>query len=208
MHLAWMCKMYERQLAAGRLILHEHPANATSWSEPCILSVLQKTGVARITADQCQLGQQAENGEPVRKPTGFMSNCSEILERLHRRCTGRGGACSRPKRGKHQLCNGKTARRAAIFQRELCEAVLIGLCDHLRRVGRLHRNEQGYASDRCGIMIDGDDDVRDYVTFDADDSLQYDLGGKDGSEQVQAGKNDIGTMTNFGHRGSKLGSAC
>ena len=29
-HLAWMCKLYAKQAAAGRLFLHEHPGNATS----------------------------------------------------------------------------------------------------------------------------------------------------------------------------------
>ena len=115
-----------KQAKAGRLFLHEHPANATSWSEPCVLEVLQHRGVARITADQCQLGQEAENSEPLKKPTGFMSNCEDLLDQLHRRCTGRGGSCSRPKGGVHQLCNGKTVRRAAIFQRDLCEGVFIG----------------------------------------------------------------------------------
>ena len=56
------------------------------WSKPCVFEVLQVRGVARITADQCQLGQEAEGGEPVRTPTGFMSNCEDILEQLNHRC--------------------------------------------------------------------------------------------------------------------------
>ena len=57
------------------------------------------------------------------------------------------------------MCNGKTARRAAIFQRELCEGVLIGLRNYMTRHRRMKNNEHFY-TDRCGIMIDGDDDVR------------------------------------------------
>ena len=56
MHLAWMCKLYRRQVAAGRLFLHERPGSATSWQERCVLDVLAEPGVERITADQCQLG--------------------------------------------------------------------------------------------------------------------------------------------------------
>ena len=126
-HLAWMCKLYRKQISEGRLFLHEHPANATSWNEECILEVLQQIGVARITADQCQLGQETDKGEPIKKPTGFMSNCPDLLEQLNKRCKGRGSQCSRPSGGVHQLCNGKVARRAAIFHRELCESILIGL---------------------------------------------------------------------------------
>ena len=116
-HLAWMCKLYLKQLSEGRLFLHEHPANATSRNEECILEVLQHTGVSRITADRFQLGQETDKGEPNRKPTGFMSNCEDILDQLHKRCQGRGGQCSRPSGGTHLLCHGRVARRASIFQR-------------------------------------------------------------------------------------------
>ena len=94
-----------------------------------------------------------------------MSNCEDILDQLHRRCAGKGGHCSRPKGGTHQLCNGKTARRAAIFQRELCEGVLIGLRNYLTRHRRMKNNEQFY-TDGCGTMIDGDDDVRLHYSSD------------------------------------------
>ena len=148
-----------KQARAGRLFLHEHPAHATSWKERCILEVLQLKNVSRITADQCQMGQQTDAGEPIMKQTGFMSNCPDILDRLHRRCSGKGGWCSRPQGGKHQLCNAKVARRAAIFQRELCEEILIGLKNYLTRHRRMRNNEQFY-TEGCGVMIDGDDDVR------------------------------------------------
>ena len=36
-HLAWMCKLYAKQAAAGRLFLHEHPGNAISWNEHLFL---------------------------------------------------------------------------------------------------------------------------------------------------------------------------
>ena len=103
---------------------------------------LQLRGVARITADQCQLGQKAENGEPIRKPTGFMRNCEDILEQLNRRCKGKKGQCSRPEGGTHQLCTGKTARRAARFQRELCEGVFIGIKNYMTRHRRMTNNER------------------------------------------------------------------
>ena len=73
--------------------------------ERCVLEVLQLTGVKRITADQCQLGQQTDDGEPDKKPTGFMSNCEDILSRLHRRCSGKHGWCSRPGGGQHQAAS-------------------------------------------------------------------------------------------------------
>ena len=55
------------------------------------------------------------------------------------------------------MCNGKTARRAAIFQRELCEGVLIGIRNYPTRHRRMQNNAHFYV-DGCGIMTDGDDD--------------------------------------------------
>ena len=114
--------------------------------------------MSRITADQCQLGQETEKSEPLCKPTGFMSNCEDVLGQLHRRCKGKGGQCSSPSGGTHQLCHGTVARRAAIFQGELCEGVLIGFKNYMTRHRRMRNNEQFY-TDGCGIMIDGDNDV-------------------------------------------------
>ena len=158
-HLAWCCKLYKAQIARGAFFLHEHPGCATSWREDCVREVLALKGVARVVADQCQLGQETEGGDPIRKPTGFMSNSPCILGHLDRKCNGRRGLCSRPKGGEHQLCNGKVARRAAIFQRELCEAILRGIRDQLKQDRRLRENELGY-TDLCGVMIDGDDECR------------------------------------------------
>ena len=67
-------------------------------------------------------------------------NCEDILEQLNCRRRGKNGQCSRPTGGTHQLCNDKTARRAAIFQRELCEGVLIGLKNYTTRHGRMKNN--------------------------------------------------------------------
>ena len=117
MHLAWCCKLYRNQIKPGAFFLREHPAGATLWSEDCVREVLALNGVARVVADQCQLGQETEAGEPIRKPTGLMSNSPCILGHLHQRCTGRHGLCWRSKGGEHKLCNGKVARRAAIFKK-------------------------------------------------------------------------------------------
>ena len=89
---------------------------------------------------------------------------------------GKKGQRSSPKGGTHQLCNSKTARRAAIFQRELCEGVLVGLKHYMMRRRRM-KNEQFY-TEVCGIMIDGDDDVRlhhwdDYSNLRDHDRSEY-----------------------------------
>ena len=51
------------------------------------------------------------------------------------------------------MCHGRVARWAAIFQRELCEGVLIGLKNYMTRHRRMRDNEQFY-SDGCDFIIE------------------------------------------------------
>ena len=90
-HLEFVCRLYRKQVERGLYFLHEHPAAAKSWDETCVLEVLALVGVNRINGDQCQLGQETEDGRPIRKRTGFMSNSPEVLAALHKKCTGRHG---------------------------------------------------------------------------------------------------------------------
>ena len=155
MHLEWCCKMYAKQLDRGAYFLHEHPAGATSWKQDCIQRLLARDGVDRVVADQCQHGQETEDGDPLKKPTGFLSNSAEILRVLERRCKGRKGLCSREAGGRHALCNGKVARRAAIFHAKMCEAILEGMRNQCVADGLLKIGEVG-----LGVhMLDGDDEL-------------------------------------------------
>ena len=142
-------------MARGAYFLHEHPQGATSWREPYARSVLQQTGVQRVRGDQCQFGQVSEAGNPIRKATGFMSNASCLLEVLNRRCFGRRGFCTRELGGRHQDCIGKTARRAAIYSDEKCEAILAGMNAQLKADRRMREGEVGF---HCA-MNDGDDEI-------------------------------------------------
>ena len=82
-------RQYKRALLdKGLYFLHEHPALATSWSERCITDFLNHASVERITGDQCQLGQETDLGEPVKTPTGFMSNPRTVLQSLQNDALG------------------------------------------------------------------------------------------------------------------------
>ena len=123
-----------------------------------MLRVLALNGVRRVRSDQCQHGQESELGNPVKKPTGFMSNAACLLEALDRRCFGRKGLCSRPGGGEHQNCLGKVARRAAIFSDQMCETILRGISLQLKSDRRLRSLEHGI----CHVdatVLDGDDYV-------------------------------------------------
>ena len=123
-----------------------------------MLQVLAMSGVRRIRSDQCQHGQESELGNPVKKPTGFMSNAACLLETLDRRWFGRKGLCSRPGGGEHQNCLGETARRAAIFSDQMCETILRGISLQLRSDKRLRSLEHGI----CNVdatVLDGNDEI-------------------------------------------------
>ena len=134
-HLEFVCKIYRRQVEKGKLFLHEHPAQADSWEEECIMKVLTSPGVQSVKMDQCQFGQSTSDGEPVKKETRWMSNCQEVLEHLDRQCSGRGGVCSATM-SQHAICSGKTAKEAAVYPFKMCRAILQGLRQHLQKTGR------------------------------------------------------------------------
>ena len=142
-HLNFVCELYKIQDEHGRYFLHEHPVGASSWKEICIRDVMALEGVARANGDQCQYGQEDRSGNPIKKPTGWMSNSEETLKALSRRCTGRSGACSRAKGGKHTTCSGQAARGAAIYPFRLCKAILQGFRNQLRRDGVAEVNVVG-----------------------------------------------------------------
>ena len=135
-HMIFVCELYVEQMASGRLFLHEHPAGASSWEETCIKGVLAKEGVETTITDQCQFGQRSREGDPVKKPTKWMSNCPEILEALSQRCRGQRGLCSKTGTP-HRLCSGRVARDAAIYPFAMCRAILEGLRKHLDNRGRV-----------------------------------------------------------------------
>ena len=140
-HMEFVTMLYQEQLHAGRYFLHEHPESASSWVLKCIRTLLQTPGVQRVVGDQCQYGALVNSGvsagQPVKKPTGFMTNSPEIAQELKLRCQGgpTPGACSRPGGGHHTHCSGKIAREAAIYPRGLCRAIIKGTANQLRADG-------------------------------------------------------------------------
>ena len=97
--------------------------------------MMSEPGVVTATCDQCLYGCEPEAGDPVKKPTTFMTNAPELAGELERRCTGRGGACSRRAGGSHAQCRGKIARMAAVYHFKLCRAILVGFRKQLQKDG-------------------------------------------------------------------------
>ena len=57
-HLNWCCHLYTKQMDRGAYFVHEHRAGATSWRETKVMELLQRQGVKRIVADQCQFARR------------------------------------------------------------------------------------------------------------------------------------------------------
>ncbi len=135
LHMAFTMEVYKMQMDGGRYFLHEHPASAESWQLEPVKAIGHYSNVDTVIGDQCQYQQEAGTGAPVKKPTKWMSNSPEVLKQLCKRCSGRGGLCSRPQGGAHRLCSGHVSRMAAVYPFELCRAILVGCRNQLQKDG-------------------------------------------------------------------------
>lgn len=109
--------------------------------------VWKRKGVDRIVAGQCQYGQRSAKGLPVKKPTGLLTNSPLLLRQLSERCTGSGGYCSPG--GNYATCSGGTAKNAAIYPNQLCEAILRGIRAQLQHDGHHAAGGVGLIDANC-----------------------------------------------------------
>ena len=130
-------------------------------------------GVGRVVGHQCQYGAES-GGQPIKKPTGFMTNCEGIRKALSKTCSGRNGWCSRDGGGQHVLCNGRVARMAAIFPIRLCKAILSGLKNQLRSDGVVIDGHHGM---QAANMVEKDDgQIYSFVQTEHGEVLKFDNG--------------------------------
>ena len=176
-HLKFCCQLYEYQAEQGIYFPHEHPSMAASWDKDCIKKILRIPGVKRVLAHQCQYQAETKKGEPIKKPTGFMTNCRGVAEELCRLCTGKGGQCSRPAGGRHAQCSGMVARQAAVFPFELCKAVLMGFSRQMKEVGCLVDGVLGlqYPEESNEVLLIDSGDQKKVIDAMTGQELPYDL---------------------------------
>ena len=79
----------------------------------------------------------------MKKPTGWLSNSSEILEALRKKCYGQLGRCTRPGGGDHVVASGRVAREAAVYPFKLCRAIRQGCVRQIRADGKLQPGVHG-----------------------------------------------------------------
>ena len=163
-HLSFCVELYREQLKHNRYFVHEHPASATSWQSEVMESLAAEPGVVKATCDQCQYGMDDLDGNPIRKPTTFLTKAAEIAGQLTKRCNGRSGQCSRKKGGFHRQCRGQVARLAAVYHFKLCRAILVGMRRQLDRDGKTRPGDVGMLDDGWdGECADHGGDARQLV---------------------------------------------
>jgi hypothetical protein len=132
-HLKFCMDVYAWQASRGKKFLHEHPWSATSWKLDFVQKVAAMPGVEVRKGHQCPFGQTSTDatGEGlVAKPTGWMSNCSEVLDAVAVECSNK----SKPAAQYHrhvQLIGGR-ASAAERYPPRLIKAILRGLRRHLQ----------------------------------------------------------------------------
>eukprot|EP00969_Alexandrium_andersonii_P088638 3910590-Alexandrium_andersonii.AAC.1 len=79
-----MTQLYRSQLERGAHFLHEHPASAASWQEPCITELLSRPEVDSGIGHVCRFGVRVPWAAPAvggsglaRKPTRWASSSPE-----------------------------------------------------------------------------------------------------------------------------------
>ena len=122
-HLAFTFYLYGLQLRGGRHFLHEHPAGASSWKEPCVVDFAKAhPGLYTTVSHMCRFGMESTLADrktmaPVAKPTRWLTSSRCVAERLSLRC-----------QGGHQhatLLSGR-ARAAQVYPPALCKAIVKG----------------------------------------------------------------------------------
>jgi hypothetical protein len=108
------------QSQLGGSFLFEQPWNALSWHEPCIRRLMQHEKHHLVRTDQCMFGQADNQGNLMRKRTGFLTNNPEIAKSLRRTCKNQHS---------HQPCVGSSqgvrrSTQAARYTGRLIAAVL------------------------------------------------------------------------------------
>ena len=82
-HLHNSCRVYRKQLDAGRLFLHEAPWNATSWKDPEVKELTDRPDTYLVRGPMCRWEMATdrrglEGTGHVRKETGWLTNSREL----------------------------------------------------------------------------------------------------------------------------------
>ena len=109
--------------------MHEHPASATSWSEPSMVRVAALPGVEAAMVDMCMYGMRVKDGDLeglARKTTRLMSNSNEVVKRMQSRCVNLDPTTTAADRHVHVPLVGGRARQCQVYPRAFCRKLCEG----------------------------------------------------------------------------------
>ena len=84
--LKFCVKVCQLCRSLGLSFLFEHPWSASSWNEPCLQQLVSATDCHLARGDQCMFGLVTNDGEPMRKRSGFLTNNFQIAQQLNQTC--------------------------------------------------------------------------------------------------------------------------
>ena len=121
--MRFVLKLYWKQVAEGRVFLHEHPRHATSWMLDEVRQMMKREGITIVEADQCMFGLKTWGDNrsklvPAKKPTRFMTNSRALGQEFNQRCDSS---------HEHQSLVDGRAASAARYPDELCKAICRGI---------------------------------------------------------------------------------
>jgi hypothetical protein len=186
-HLKFSFHLYNLQAAGKRYFLHEQPYGAWSWSFDFVKELREMPGVHFVRGVQCGFGQWSRDvhGEGlVLKPTGWLTNSSEVAERVGVECSNKTAPSATPHRHIH-LVNGK-ASAAEVYPQALVLAILEGFAAQLRRDGTTEARCIGLITE-CDLVQEAD------VDWSAEEGWSHidDVSGKPlNSERVTLARSD------------------
>ena len=131
-----MSRHCEKIYSEGRYFLIENPAHSQLWAEKSVRRLMDLPGVTDVVCDMCCFNLRGRHGGLMKKPTRWLSNCSEVIAMLSLRCSGD---------HEHEECMGPNTRLGQVYTYELAHAVVRGVQMALR----------GHFDERMLLVNDG-----------------------------------------------------
>ena len=123
--------------------------------------MLNKEGVMKVTADQCQYGLKSRDNNregPARKSTSFMTNSPCVAAKLTRRCPNRDGT----RVHNHVVLQAGRTRAAQIDPPGLCRAICLGIKEQINadRQGQFLLMEMGNAPENAKSLMNMSEKIK------------------------------------------------
>ena len=162
------CKMQDDE---GRFYLFEHPKEATSWNEPELEELRQRSTTYEIVSPMCKfhmkaVGPDGQEGH-VRKMTRWLTNSPAIAEELT-------GTCANELAGKEihrhiHLIGGGRAKAAQVYPVMLVNAVLRGLKKEMQNAKMINSLEEEFTGPSPDNYVEWEHEVATHAEAYVDD---------------------------------------